>query len=65
MIDHECGILVPSEDEVALANAMLEMIDNQKEYAADTIQKRGAKYTYQNIGKQLSDTYQRLVISAN
>ena len=65
MIDHECGILVPSEDEVALANAMLEMIDNQKEYAAETIQKRGAKYTYQNIGKQLSDTYQRLVISAN
>ena len=41
------------------------LIDNPKEYATDTIQKRGAKYTYQNIGKQLSDTYQRLVISAN
>ena len=65
MIDHECGILVPSEDEAALANAMLEMIDNQGGYATETIQKRGTKYTYQNIGKRLSDLYQRVVISAN
>ena len=65
MIDHECGILVPSEDEAALANAILEMIDNQWGYTTETIQKRGTKYTYQNIGKHLSDLYQRVVISAN
>ena len=65
MISQECGILVPSEDEVTLANAIIEMIDNNGAYVADTIRKRGTKYTYQNIGKQLSDLYQRLVISTN
>ena len=65
MISQECGILVPSEDEVTLANAIIEMIDNNGEYVADTIRKMGTKYTYQNIGEQLSDLYQRLVISTN
>jgi glycosyltransferase involved in cell wall biosynthesis len=65
MISQECGLLVPSEDEVALANAIIEMIDNHGEYVAETIRRKGTKYTYQNIGKQLSDLYQRLVISTN
>ena len=65
MISQECGILVPSEDENSLANAMLEMIDNHSRYTAYTIRQRGTKYTYQNIGKQLSDLYQRVVISTN
>lgn len=65
MINQDCGILVPSEDEKALANAMLEMIDNQGNFTADTIRQRGTKYTYHNIGKQLSELYQRVVVSTH
>jgi glycosyltransferase involved in cell wall biosynthesis len=65
MISQECGILVPSEDEVSLANAMLEIIDNHKGYVTGTIRKRGTKYTYQSVGKQLLDIYQRTIIAQN
>jgi glycosyltransferase involved in cell wall biosynthesis len=60
-----CGILVPSEDEVALANAMVKMLDNEGEIKTDEIRKQGERYTYQAVGKQLSELYQRMIVSAN
>ena len=60
-----CGILVPSEDEVALANAMVKMLDNEGEIDTDEIRKQGERYTYQAVGKQLSELYQRMIVSAN
>ena len=65
MISQEYGILVPSENEEALASAILKMIDDHKRYSANIIRQGGTKYTYQNIGNQLSDLYQRVVIPAN
>lgn len=65
MISQEYGILVPSGNEEALASAILKMIDNHKRYSANIIRQGGTKYTYQNIGNQLSDLYQRVVIPAN
>jgi glycosyltransferase involved in cell wall biosynthesis len=60
-----CGILVPSENEVALANAMVKMLDNEGEIKTDEIRKQGDRYTYQAVGKQLSELYQRMIVSAN
>ena len=65
MISQEYGILVPSGNEEALASAILKMIDDHKRYSANIIRQGGTKYTYQNIGNQLSDLYQRVVIPAN
>jgi glycosyltransferase involved in cell wall biosynthesis len=52
-----CGIKVTSEDEKALTQAMLQMIDNRHTYCTDTIRQHGQQYTYQHIGKQLSQLY--------
>lgn len=65
MISQEYGILVPSGNEEALASTILKMIDNHTKYSADIIRQGGTKYTYQNIGNQLSNLYQRVVIPTN
>ena len=62
---NHCGILVPSEDEKALTKAMSDMLSNHHNFSKKEIKVQGEKYTYQNVGKQLSDLYQRLVISMN
>lgn len=60
-----CGILVPSENEEALTHAILQMIENRGEYQTNTIRTQGKQYSYQCVGKQLSDLYQRVVVSAH
>ena len=62
---NHCGILVPAEDEKALTKAMSDMLSNHHNFSKKEIKVQGEKYTYQNVGKQLSDLYQRLVISMN
>ena len=62
---NHCGILVPSEDEKALTKAMSDMLSNHHNFSKKEIKVQGEKYTYRNVGKQLSDLYQRLVISMN
>jgi glycosyltransferase involved in cell wall biosynthesis len=65
MVNQQTGILVPSEDEKALTKAMSDMLSNHHHFSKKEIKVQGEKYTYQNVGKQLSDLYQRLVISMN
>lgn len=65
MIDHECGILVPNQDEQALAQAMVQMLENRNTYHTDIIRKEGNKYSYQNVGQQLLDIYQRTIITSH
>lgn len=65
MIDHECGILVPAQDEQALAQAMVQMLENRNTYHTDIIRKEGNKYSYQNVGQQLLDIYQRTIITSH
>ena len=65
MINHECGILVPSEDEDALAKALLHMLDKTTIYDIATIRIYGKQYTYASIGRQLSKLSQGLIVSSN
>lgn len=60
MINQECGILVHSEDEHALTQAMLHMVDTHAQYNTNVIREQGKKYTYLHIGKQLSDLYHQI-----
>ena len=61
MIHEDCGILVTSEDEAALANAVNEMIDHRHSYSSDTIRSYGEKYTFNTIGKRLVETYASII----
>lgn len=60
MINQECGILLHSEDEHALTQAMLHMVDTHAQYNTNVIREQGKKYTYLHIGKQLSDLYHQI-----
>ena len=60
-----CGILVTSENEEALTTAMYNMLNHDTHFSAEDIKKQGEKYSYQTVGKQLSDLYQRIVITSN
>lgn len=60
MINEDCGILVPSEDEDALAAAMIHMMDHLAEYPAFRIRPYGQKYNYENVGSQLCSIYHDL-----
>lgn len=57
---NHCGILVPPEDENALTQAVLHMVDTHAQYNTNVIREQGKKYTYQHIGKQLSDLYNQI-----
>ena len=65
MINHECGILVPSENEDALAKALLHMLDRTTIYDIATIRSYGKQYTYASIGRQLSKLNQGLIVSSH
>lgn len=65
MIKEDAGILVTSENEDALALAISQMIDGRIKYNTKVIKAQGEKYTYQNVGKQLSALYQRIIIATN
>jgi glycosyltransferase involved in cell wall biosynthesis len=60
MINDTCGILVPSEDENALSQAMLRMMDHISDYPASAIRPYGEKYTYEQVGAQLYQLYSSL-----
>lgn len=60
MVNNECGILVPSENEDALMQAMMHMMDHLADYPASTIRPYGQKYTYDNVGTQLYQLYASL-----
>ena len=57
MIDDVCGILVPSGDEDALAQAMIRMMEHCQDYPAAIIRPYGRKYSAQHIGEQLMQLY--------
>ena len=60
MVNNECGILVPSENEDALMQAMMHMMDHLADYPASTIRPYGQKYTYDDVGAQLYQLYASL-----
>lgn len=60
MITPDMGILVPTEDDRALADAILHMLDHHQEYDRDAIRRHGHKYSFSSIGSQLANIYRRL-----
>lgn len=60
MVDDTCGILVPSQDENALAKAMKDMISNNN-YSTEQIRNHGKQYTYHVVGSKLSEIYKSIV----
>ena len=58
MVDAGSGILVPTNDDAALAKAMEEMLDHSEEYPKKHIREAGKKYSFDNVGRQLISVYE-------
>ena len=54
----EIGVLVPQEDENSLAEAIDKMLTRLPAYHAERIRAAGAKYSYEQVGKQLKTLYE-------
>ena len=59
MVDEETGILVTSENETELAEAMEQMMRCRDRFDEPTIRRRAEVYRMQNIGKFLLQTYEK------
>ena len=58
VLDQNNGILVQSENEVELKNALKEMIENVHLFKRENIAREAAvKFAYTTIGRQISDVY--------
>ena len=57
-VNNENGILVESEDTLALANAMQKMMDEYDHYNREKIAAEASeKYSYANVGRQIVELY--------
>ena len=61
MVDEESGILVPTRDEKALAEAMDEMLDNLDKYDSGQIRKKGEQYSFETVGKHFKAVYESVL----
>ena len=61
MVDDESGILVPTRDEKALAEAMDEMLDNLDEYDSEKIRLKGEQYSFETVGKHFTAVYESVL----
>ena len=61
MITETDGILVNTQDEHQLTNAMLWMMEYTSSYLPQHIREHGCKYSYTAVGKQLVDLYQKVM----
>lgn len=60
-IPDTCGIVIDSEDEHALTEALEGMITNHAQYSTEDIRKHGKQYTYQKVGKKLLELYHNVL----
>lgn len=56
----QCGITIPSENEQALISAIIDIMNNRNIYSTQSIRLYGKKYSYEPIGKQLSNLYKQI-----
>lgn len=61
MVDQQCGILIPSEDDEALVNALDTMLDHYQEYDRSYIREQGRPYSFKAVGKQLKAIYESVL----
>ena len=57
VVNSQTGMLIPSEDEDALANAISFMLDHYQEYDTALIREHGKQYSFATVGQQLMDIY--------
>ena len=57
IVNVNTGLVVPSEDEGALANAITFMLDNNQKYNTALIREHGKQYSFATVGKQLINLY--------
>ncbi len=57
MVRPECGVLVPSEDEEALAEQLSFMIDHYADYDLEQIRSYGNLYKAETVGNKLKQIY--------
>ena len=57
VVNSQTGMLIPSEDEDALANAISFMLDHYQEYDTALIREHGKQYSFATVGKQLINLY--------
>ena len=58
VVNAQTGMLVPSEDENALANAISFMLDHYQEYNTALIREQGKQYSFATVGQQLISLYE-------
>lgn len=61
MITDDMGILVPTEDDAALAEAISTMLDHYGDYDKAKIRKQGEKYSFEAVGRKLMKIYEEVV----
>ena len=61
MVDDESGILVPTRDEKALAEAMDEILGNLDKYDSGQIRKKGEQYSFETVGKHFKAVYESVL----
>ncbi len=61
MVTEQDGILVNTQNERQLTNAMLRMMEYVSNYPPQQIREHGRKYSYAVVGKQLVDLYQQVI----
>lgn len=59
MMNKETGLIVLSEDEEALKNAIIYMIDHHQDFNPDAIRTQGKQYSFSNVGTKLMHIYQQ------
>lgn len=60
MVNDTCAIQVDSENEAALADSIIRMLDHYQEYQRDAIRELGKKYALDMVGRQLMNVYARI-----
>jgi hypothetical protein len=61
MVTEQDGILVNTQNERQLTNAMLRMMEYVSNYPPQQIREHGRKYSYAVVGRQLVDLYQQVM----
>lgn len=61
MLDDLTGIIVPSQDEAALADAVCEVITGEKKFNKKAMRKAGEAYSFGNVGRQLVGIYKETI----
>ncbi|MBR6034764.1 MAG: glycosyltransferase [Paludibacteraceae bacterium] len=60
MVNADCGILIESNDDAALVQALQTMLDHYQEYDTKVIRQAGEPYSFAKVGRQLKDIYEQV-----